>query len=303
MYTLFLSFAVYLSIFLLGIAYLRYGCSGITQPLVKEIEKHQTILNGLWLGFFLTLLLQSSSASIALFIIFFASTSLSIPFIISYLIGANVATTITSQLFVWNDQTLMFICLLAGLILIFNKRNIIHWVGAILLGLGVIYSSLLGFRSLSIFLDNPLVEQSLLSGQPLIQIITGILITSIVQSSTVLTGILMSINDGTGLSLVHIYYLLLGANIGTCISVWIVTLTQPSHTRIIAYAHILMNIIGAFIAYPAIVSGFIIQWSESITSSTDQQIVYISFLYNLFTGLIFLIFIKPISRTLGLLRR
>ncbi|WP_054753026.1 Na/Pi symporter [Piscibacillus salipiscarius] len=124
--------------------------------------------------------------------------------------------------------------------------------GLIIFGLGVIFSALNGFESLANIIPTERIQYIVNSehNTPLSLSIFGMLFTMIIQSSTVATGMLMSFSSEGTVPLIQIYYVLIGANIGTCFTVYLVSLKQPYHARITAYAHIWINVLGAIITFP-----------------------------------------------------
>ncbi|WP_188206200.1 Na/Pi symporter [Alkalibacillus aidingensis] len=299
MYTLSLLIFIYIGIFIFGIVLMRIGFQTLTYTHIKQFTPKLSPMNGFVAGLILTALLQSSSASIALLITFMASVNRSLRFTISFIIGANIGTTFTAQLFVWNNLELMWFCLLVGVFLILIPLNHYLWfsTGVILFGLGVIFTALHGLENLASVVPTTRIEE-LIGGeqQSTLQLLfLGFALTAIIQSSTTVTGILMSFSHEGIIPLAHTYYLLLGANIGTCLTILIVSISQPFYGKITAYSHIWINVLGAIIAFPSILREPVINIAAWLTTNPEQQIVYVSILYNVLIGVIFLILLKPFS--------
>ncbi|MFC0014872.1 MULTISPECIES: Na/Pi symporter [Allobacillus] len=300
MYLMILMIATYIGIFLFGILLMRVGFENISMRKIKSVRPNPSIYAGLLMGFLLTLLLQSSSVSIALLISFYAAYRLSIPFAICFIIGANIGTTLTAQLFIWNNEHLMIACLLIGFVCLVSRRRNMFFIGTILFGMGVVFSALGGLEQLS----NQIPKNSYMAIQngqidhPFILLLFGAAVTSIIQSSTAFTGILMSFSSGGSIPLLDIYYLLLGANIGTCVTVILVGLSHKLKLRIIAYIHIWINVIGSVVfVYPGIGQVFV-NIVSAISDHPSQQIILLAFLYNLSVGLLIFILHKPFARLL-----
>ena len=305
MFSILIYIIVYISLFLFGITLMRVGFKGLVFDHLKNINPKMSSMNGFLIGLVVTLLLQSSSASIALLVIFLATIKLSIPFAVCYIIAANIATTFTAQLFVWNDVHIMFICLIIGLVLLFLPYAKSVLIGSILFGLGVIFSALYGLENLVHSIPTEKIDQFVHSPSNTRTNLTifGILFTAIIQSSTAAVGILMAFSHDGLVPLFQSYYIILGANIGTCVTVLLVAIGQPYHSRITAYAHVWINVIGAIIAFPYFISHPLTEMIISLTSNGEQQVVLISILYNVLIGIIFLIFLKPFCKFLTLIHR
>ncbi|MDV2581031.1 Na/Pi symporter [Alkalibacillus haloalkaliphilus] len=300
MYSLTLLIFVFIAIFIFGIVLMRIGFQTLTYTHLKQFTPKLSPLNGLIAGLLITALLQSSSASIALLITFMASMRRSLKFAICYLIGANIGTTFTVQLFVWNNLDLMWFCLIVGVLLILIPLQHYLWfsAGVISFGLGIIFTALYGLENLASVIPTQHIEQLIgVEQQSTFHLmLLGFMLTTVIQSSTTVTGILMSFSTDGLIPLSHIYYLLLGINIGTCITILIVSISQPFYAKITAYAHIWINVLGAIIALPAIFRDPLIQLTTWLTSNPEQQIVFISILYNVVTGVIFLLLLSPFCR-------
>ncbi|MGM8214156.1 Na/Pi symporter [Bacillaceae bacterium W0354] len=305
MYALLISICIYIGLFLFGITLMRIGFKGLTIGHIKNIKPDLSPINGFIVGLIVTLLLQSSSASIALLITFLASIKLSLPFAVCYLIGANIGTTFTAQLFVWNDVHLMFICLLSGLLFILLPYAKSVLIGSILFGLGVIFSALNGLESLVHSIPSDTISRAVESptNSPMILTMFGVMLTVIIQSSTAAVGMMMSFSSDGLVPLIQSYYIILGANIGTCFTILLVSIGQPYYARITAYAHIWINVLGAIIAYPLFISQPLTQTAISISNNPEQQVVIISILYNVLVGIIFLLFLKPFCKFLTFIHR
>ena len=301
MYLMILMIATYIGIFLFGILLMRIGFENLSMQSIKSIRPNPSIFAGLLMGFLLTLLLQSSSVSIALLISFYAAYRLSIPFAICFIIGANIGTTLTAQLFVWNNEHLMIASLLIGFILLISQKRNFFFIGSILFGMGIVFSALGGLEQLSdqIPKNSYMAIQNGQIDHPFFLLLFGAAVTAIIQSSTAFTGILMSFSGGGGtIPLLDVYYSLLGANIGTCLTVILVGLSHKPKLRIVAYIHVWINVIGSIVFFHPGIGQVFVQLVTTITNHSGQQIILLAFLYNLALGLLIFTLHKPFARFL-----
>ncbi len=305
MYLFSLMLLTYVAVFLFGMILMRIGFENLSKNQLQQVKPNQSIFVGLAIGFLFTLILQSSSVSIALLISFYAAYQLSIPFAICYIIGANIGTTLTAQLFIWNNEQLMIASLLLGFLFLFVRKRLYFLLGTILFGLGVIFSALGGLENLANQVPSS-VYATLNNGQtnqPLGLFLFGVSVTSVIQSSTAFTGILMSFSSAGKIPLIDIYYLLLGANIGTCVTVLLMSLTHTTSVRIIAYIHLWVNVIGGMIFFHPLVGQALADLSVRFAADPKQAIVVLAFLYNLAVGVLFLLILKPFTRMIGAVHR
>lgn len=284
---------------------MRIGFSSLSLSKLEQVQPKKGHLSGFFTGFFFTLLLQSSSVSIALLVSFFSRHFIGLTFAIFYILAANVATTVTTQLFVWNNEILMLVCLLLGVILMFIKISRFFFFGCIIFGIGIIFTSLNGLENLSKPLSiyiNAHFQNGVQDANFSLSMF-GLFVTAIIQSSTALTGFLMSFIETGQITVLSVYYILLGANIGTCLTVLIVAIAHPVKTRIIAYTHIWINIIGGIIFFHPQIGQAIVDLSTMVSGDPKQQIVIVAFLYNVFASILFVCFIKPFRLFLNTLHR
>lgn len=109
----------------------------------------------------------------------------------------------------------------------------------------------------------------------------------------------MSFSGGGGtIPLLDVYYLLLGANIGTCLTVILVGLSHKPKLRIVAYIHVWINVIGSIVFFHPGIGQVFVQLVTTITNHSGQQIILLAFLYNLALGLLIFTLHKPFARFL-----
>lgn len=136
--------------------------------------------------------------------------------------------------------------------LISQKRNF-FFIGSILFGRELCFSALGGLEQLSdqIPKNSYMANPKWTNRSSIFLLLFGAAVTAIIQSSTAFTGILMSFSGGGGtIPLLDVYYLLLGANIGTCLTVILVGLSHKPKLRIVAYIHVWINVIGSIDFFP-----------------------------------------------------
>ncbi len=173
--------------------------------------------------------------------------------------GANIGTTITGQLvaFRLTDAALPMIGL--GFTLsFFGKRRVPKRIGEVLLGLGMIF---LGMKLMAQYLT-PVVRQpwaaevlTRFSRQPLLGVLAGAILTGIVQSSSATTGMIIAMAGDGAIDLAAAMPLILGANVGTCVTALLASIGSSVMARRAAVVHLLFNVIGVVLFLP-FVGGF-----------------------------------------------
>jgi phosphate:Na+ symporter len=168
--------------------------------------------------------------------------------------GANIGTTVTGVLVALKNDyfnMLMYLCAFAGVMMGFFKQERIKIAGLLFSGLGLIFVGLNVMSSEQAF-GNPLVEtmfQSIFSviDFPLLLILVGVIFTALIQSSSAATGVVITM-VGTGiLPLDLALFIVLGANIGTCVTALLASVGAQANAKRVALIHFTFNVIGTVI--------------------------------------------------------
>ena len=149
---------------------------------------------GMLVGVVFCAIIQSSSATTVMVVSFVNSGLMNLYQAAGVIMGANIGTTITSQLVAFNLSEIAPVFLMAGVIMVmFCKKPMIKKIGEVVLGFGVLFMGLSGMSgSMSSLRESPLIVQALSSlSQPLLAIVMGFLVTAIVQSSSVTVSIVL----------------------------------------------------------------------------------------------------------------
>lgn len=289
MIEMFTLFAVFIAIFLYGMTIMRIGLYNLSHKKLQNIllKMTDTPLKGMIIGTIITAILQSSSAVMIITIGFIAAGLITFKQSIGIILGTNIGTTFTTE-FITIDLSLSIIPLLIiGTLLLLTNRLISFSLGAILFGLGSIFVAMNGFENLAHPLSTIPVIHSIieLSNQNgLIGIGLGTLLTAIIQSSTATTGIIMGFMSENLVTLTSGIAIILGANIGTCITAFIASLAANREAKLAAYAHIWLNIFGVILFYPFI--KFFGTIATMLTTLPDVQLAHVSLIFNVLSSMI-----------------
>lgn len=283
-------FAIFIAIFLYGMTVMRIGLYNLSHKRMKQVlvNMTNTPLKGMIIGTVITAILQSSSAVMIITIGFIAAGLLTFKQSIGIILGTNIGTTITTE-FITIDLIYHSIIplLLIGALLLFTKRLLSFNIGAILFGLGCLFVAMNGFETLARPLSTiPVIHSSLeLSNENnLIGVGLGTLLTAVIQSSSATTGIIMSFMSENLVTLSSGIAIILGANIGTCVTAFIASIGANLESKLAAYAHIWLNIFGVILFYPFI--KFLGAAAETVTSLPDVQLAHVSVIFNVLSSII-----------------
>jgi len=205
-------------------------------------------------GIFITILIQSSSATTVMTVGFVNAGILSLNQAIGIIMGANIGTTVVTQLISFNFE--MYAPLIIGLSVVAyvlgknkqqkNIASIFIGFGLLLLGMGLMKETISPLRDSPVFIDL-IINLS----NPVIGLLVGLVMTALLQSSAATAGILIAI-AGSGLLNINMAFpVLLGSNIGTCVTALLSSIGATKTARKAAVIHVTIKVIGAilFMAY------------------------------------------------------
>ncbi|WP_352222698.1 Na/Pi symporter [Bacillus sp. SM2101] len=282
-------FAVYLSIFLFGMTVMRIGLFNISHEKMKHVIKRLTInpFSGFLVGIVVTALLQSSSAVMIITIGLVATGYINFKQSIGIILGTNIGTTFTTEFITIDLEAAILPLIIIGFLFLFTNNIKLFSTGAIAFGLGCLFVAMNGFEQLAEPLSLIPSVQSFLeitNKSGIFGVGLGTFLTAIIQSSTATTGIVMGFMNENVLSLQAGIAIILGSNIGTCITAFLASIGASHEAKLTAYAHIWLNVLGVAIFYPFIKSLGTI--AELLTTIPDVQLAHVSVIFNVICSLI-----------------
>lgn len=292
-----------------GTALLMYGVDMMGEGLEKAsgnlMKKMLSILTGnvissFLVGIFLTALVQSSTAITVLAVGFVNAGLIALPQALGIIYGANIGTTVTAQLMAlsFNFKLTEVALPVVGIgfaISIFAKKKSIKHTGEAIMGFGLMFLGLSILNSSIPFMkDNETLRFFFenYASNPIIAVLLGIIATALVHSSAATVGLVMVLGQAGLLDLESAICIMLGDNIGTCISAQLASLTGNINARRTAWAHTLYNVFGVIMV--SIIFPFFVKAVVYITSilqpngGLEAQIANSHTFFNLFSALIFL---------------
>lgn len=292
-----------------GTALLMYGVDKMGDGLEKAsgnmMRKILSVLTGrVWsaflVGTFLTALVQSSTAITVLTVGFVNAGLMKLPQAIGIIYGANIGTTITAQLMAFSFHFKLTDIALPVLGFGFTvsylvKNKTIKNIGDALMGFGMMFLGLKILNSGVPFMQNSETLRYFFQSYaavPIVGILLGALATAMVHSSAATVGLVMVLGQAGLIDLTTSVCIMLGDNIGTCITAQLASLTGNINARRTAWAHTLYNIFGVLITaliLPVFVK-LVIVITAYIQPSSDisAQIANSHTIFNLFSALVFL---------------
>ncbi len=256
-----LSMAGGLGLFLFGMTVMSESIEKVAGAKLRSILEVFTTnrFTGLIVGIIFTGIIQSSSACTVMVVSFVNSGLMSLYQAAGVIYGANIGTTITSQLVSFNLSEAAPVFLLAGVLTMMlgkGKQNA-EKIGEVIVGFGVLFMGLSSMSGAMAGMKDSSAVMNLLKSldSPLLAVLMGTVLTAVIQSSSVTVSIvLLMANEGL-LGLPISLFNILGCNIGACASAVLASLTGKKDAKRAAMIHFLFNVIGTVLLYIILMIG------------------------------------------------
>ena len=284
-----------------GLVLFIFGMTTLSDSLQKVASnKIKSIINILakkpWasvlVGLLTTMIIQSSSATSVMTVGFVNAGLMTLKTAIGIIMGANIGTTITAQIVSFNVvDFLSYPLIIIGFIMFFvSKRRRYKNIGMSIIGLGLLFLGMnLMKESLEPLRNNIGFKNFLLifSKNPFLGILAGLIITSILQSSSATIGLLIALASQGLMPINSAVPILFGDNLGTCATALIASTGTTVTARRTAFAHLLFNIFGT-IFFLIILYGFKLgNWLfPHLGGNVPHQIANMHTLFNVTTTII-----------------
>lgn len=244
-----------------GLGFFLYGMKMMSEGLEKAAgAKMRSILEfftknrfiGMVVGIIFTAIIQSSNATTVMVVSFVNSGLMNLMQASGVILGANIGTTITGQLIAFNLSDIAPLIVIIGVIMImFCKKQSIKKIGEVILGFGILFMGLsIMSDSMSAVKNSPRNLNFLASlTNPFAAILVGFLITAVLQSSSATVGIILLMVSQKLLEFTICPFMILGCNIGSCVSALVASLSGKKDAKRAALIHFLFNVIGSAIFF------------------------------------------------------
>ncbi|MBR6469289.1 MAG: Na/Pi cotransporter family protein [Lachnospiraceae bacterium] len=243
-----------LGLFLFGMTLMNSGIEKAAGAKLRNILEFFTKnrFSGMLVGIVFTGITQSSSACTMLVVSFVNSGIMTLSQAVGVIFGANIGTTVTSQLVSFNlSEYAPVFCFLGVIMFCFIKREKVQKIGEILTGFGVLFMGLAlmseAMRSVKDIPAVPAFFASLTS--PLLAIIIGTVVTAIIQSSSVTVSIILVMVAQGLLDIRICLYIILGCTIGGTAAAMISSLSGKKNAKRAALIHLLFNVFGGIVVF------------------------------------------------------
>lgn len=246
-------------------------------------------------GAFVTSILQSSTAMSVLLVSLADAGLLPLANSLAVIIGANIGTTITTQLVAFKILNIAPYILILGFLLIKTKTKY-RYLGKPVFYFGLLFSSLLILSIIAGAMSEMWGIKEILSSTSnlFIAILLGFVASNIFQSSSLTTSVVIILVLQNTLSFEQAFGIILGTNIGTTTTALIASLVTGKQGKRVAVGHFIFNVIGVLVFIPFV--GPFAKFVTGLPISLVGQVALSHFLFNIIIAGIFLIGFKYFER-------
>ena len=296
-----------LGLFLYGMKLMSYGLENIAGERLKGILEKITSnkIMGVLVGTIVTAVIQSSSATTVMVVSFVNAGLMSLVQATGVILGSNVGTTITAQIVSFNLEVVAPIFIGIGAILMLSsKKKKIKDIAVISVGFGILFMGM-GLMSSSM---KPIAELEnfkeiiiIMGRYSILGVLVGVIMTAIVQSSSATTSILVALAAAGTIDMKIAFPIVLGCNIGTCVTAIIASLTANKTAKKAALLHLLFKIFGTIIFLP--LSVYVVKVVAYLTpNNLGRQVANAHTIFNIVITLVVLpisgYFVKFVNKVL-----
>ena len=249
-----------LGMFLYGMKLMGDGLQKVAGDKMRGILETltKTRFSALIVGIIFTGVIQSSNAATVMVVSFVNAGLMNLSQAIGVIFGANIGTTVTGQLLSLDMSKYAPVILLVGVIMVmFMQHPMVKKFGEVIVGFGILFIGMGTMSSaVGIVKDAPLVTSTL--GQlsnPFLCVFFGFAVTSILQSSSATVGILIALCGQGVVDIHHVFFMILGYNIGACISAVLTSLSGNKMAKRAACLHLSFNVLGSVLMFIVLVLG------------------------------------------------
>lgn len=207
---------------------------------------------GMIVGVVFTGIIQSSSACTAMVVSFVNAGLMNLYQAAGVIFGANIGTTVTSQLVSFNLSEIAPVILLSGvLVMMFASKENVRQFAGVVAGFGILFVGLSTMSQAMAGMKNEPQVVELLSSltNPFLATVMGVVVTSVIQSSSVTVSIVLLLAQQGLLDLPICLYIILGCNIGACTTALLASLAGKKDAKKAALIHFWFNVIGTVLIY------------------------------------------------------
>lgn len=244
-----------LGAFLFGMKYMGDGLELAAGSKMKDLLEKLTRnkILGFLLGMFVTVVIQSSSATTVMVMGFINAGIMDLAQATGVIFGANIGTTITSILIALDVSAIAPFCICVGaFMMLYTKKARLKHIGQVILGFGLLFQGLHTMSAAMKPLGQVIWFQSFIMNakNPILGILVGALICAVIQSSSAAVGIVQALALQGLMPLHFASYLICGINIGSAMPTILASMSARNNAKRAAMIYLIYNVVGCVVMAP-----------------------------------------------------
>ncbi len=244
-----------LGAFLFGMKYMGDGLELAAGSKMKDLLEKLTRnkILGFLLGMFVTVVIQSSSATTVMVMGFINAGIMDLAQATGVIFGANIGTTITSILIALDVSAIAPFCICVGaFMMLYTKKAKLKHIGQVILGFGLLFQGLHTMSAAMKPLGQVVWFQSFIMNakNPILGILVGALICAVIQSSSAAVGIVQALALQGLMPLHFASYLICGINIGSAMPTILASMSARNNAKRAAMIYLIYNVVGCVVMAP-----------------------------------------------------
>lgn len=303
-----------LALFLYGLGKMSEGMKKVAGNRMRSILTvltHNRVV-ALIVGAFVTMVIQSSSATTVMLVSFVQAELLTFVQTLGIILGADIGTTITAQLIAFRITDYALLMIGVGFAFtLFARKDTHKNLGEAVLGFGILFFGmhLMSDAMAPLTSYGPFMQTLRGLENPLVGLAAGTLLTALLQSSAAFIGIVIVLAQQGLLTLEAGIPLIFGANIGTCVTAGLASIGAKREAKLVALAHVLFKV-GGVMLFVLWIPTFaeIVRWLSpaaeglgitKLAAETPRQVANAHTLFNVSLAVIFLPFTLVFARLIN----
>lgn len=292
-----------LGLFLFGMNYMSDGINQAAGNKMKNMLEKLTRnpFKGFMLGVFVTAIIQSSSAATVMVMGFLNAGIMDMAQATGVIIGTNIGTTITAVLIAIDASKIAPICIFVGIAMfLFGKKQNHKTIGQIILGFGILFFGLKYMSSDSAMgvLKSSAAFQAFITkaSNPFLGILIGVLICSVLQSSSAAIGILQVLALQGIMPLKFAFFLIIGINVGSVMPLFISSIGAKTNAKRAVFVFFFIDFVGMLIFTPIAIFTPFTDWVASFSTNGSVQVAAAHIIFKTVPAIVLVPFVKYVVK-------
>lgn len=292
-----------LGLFLFGMKYMSDGLNQVAGNKMKNLLEKLTRnrFKGFLLGVLVTAVIQSSSATTVMLMGFLNAGIMDLAQATGVIIGANIGTTITAVLIAIDVSAIAPICIFIGAAMaLFSKKQTQTYIGQIILGFGILFFGLKymsGDNAMGALKTSEAFQGFIQNANnPLLGIVIGILMCSVLQSSSASIGVLQVLALQGLMPMRFAIYLIIGVNVGSAMPLFLSAIGAKTNAKRAAIIYFIFDLVGMFIFTPIALLTPYTDWLSTVSANGSVQVATGHIIFKIVTAVFLLPFVPVIVK-------